>query len=130
MWRQKPDAQEISAYLERVNLPFVSILDKTKNEMSGGEQQRVALVRSLLAKPQVLLLDEVTASLDEANTLLLEQLIRTEWSARAITALFTPCTSRRSCGGSRSPSWFWKPADSAIGDRSGNSRNGRGRDNR
>ena len=36
VWRQKPDPQEISAYLERVNLP-VSILDKTKNEMSGGE---------------------------------------------------------------------------------------------
>ena len=87
VWRQKPDAQEISAYLERVNLP-ASILDKTKNEMSGGEQQRVALVRSLLAKPQVLLLDEVTASLDEANTLLLEQLIRTEWSTRSITVLF------------------------------------------
>ena len=87
VWRQKPDAQEISAYLERVNLP-ASILDKTKNEMSGGEQQRVALVRSLLAKPQVLLLDEVTASLDEVNTLLLEQLIRTEWSARSITVLF------------------------------------------
>ena len=87
VWRQKPDAQGISAYLERVNLP-ASILDKTKNEMSGGEQQRVAVARALLAKPQVLLLDEVTASLDEANTLLLEQLIRTEWSARAITVLF------------------------------------------
>ena len=47
-----------------------------------------ALVRSLLAKPQVLLLDEVTASLDEANTLLLEELIRTEWSVRSLTVLF------------------------------------------
>ena len=87
VWRQKPDAPEIEAYLARVNLP-VAILDKSKNEMSGGEQQRVALVRSLLAKPQVLQLDEVTASLDEANTLLLEELIRTEWSVRSLTVLF------------------------------------------
>ena len=84
---QKPDMFEMRSYLERVNLP-ASMLGKRKTEMSGGEQQRVALVRSLLAKPQVLLLDEVTASLDEENTLVLEKLILEEWASRSLTVFF------------------------------------------
>jgi len=87
VWGQTPTQPEILSYLERVNLP-APILKKTKSEMSGGEQQRVALVRSLLAKPKVLLLDEVTASLDEANTILLEEMIRSEWAAKSLTVFF------------------------------------------
>ncbi len=87
VWGQTPTQPEILSYLERVNLPS-AILKKTKSELSGGEQQRVALVRSLLAKPQVLLLDEVTASLDEANTILLEEMIRSEWAAKSLTVFF------------------------------------------
>ena len=87
VWNQKPDMIEMRAYLERVNLS-ASMLGKRKTEMSGGEQQRVALVRSLLAKPQVLLLDEVTASLDEENTLVLEKLILEEWASRSLTVFF------------------------------------------
>ena len=87
VWGQTPKQPEILSYLERVNLPAL-ILKKTKSEMSGGEQQRVALVRSLLAKPQVLLLDEVTASLDEENTILLEEMIRSEWADKSLTVFF------------------------------------------
>lgn len=87
VWNQKPDIKEVMAYLERVNLP-ASMLSKHKTEMSGGEQQRVALIRSLLAKPQVILLDEVTASLDEENTLVLEKLILEEWASRSLTVFF------------------------------------------
>lgn len=53
---------EAIALLERIGLA-----DKAESyprELSGGQKQRVAIIRSLVMQPQVLLFDEVTASLD------------------------------------------------------------------
>lgn len=49
------------------------IMEVPAQRLSGGEQQRVALARALALKPDMLFLDEATANVDPASTLVIEQ---------------------------------------------------------
>lgn len=61
-----PEPEAFIADLARFGLPQET-LTKSIHELSGGEKQRVSLIRNLQFLPKVLLLDEITSALDDDN---------------------------------------------------------------
>lgn len=71
--------EEINVAKQQAALQYVGLpeayLSKKITELSGGEKQRVAMIRNIMFLPDVLLLDEVTAGLDEENKDIVHNLI-------------------------------------------------------
>ncbi len=68
------DEQDARAVLEKVGLAHR--LKHLPSELSGGEQQRLCIARALINDPELLLADEPTGNLDEANEKIVLELLR------------------------------------------------------
>lgn len=79
------DEEKVINYLEMVNLNQTYI-DKSVNDVSGGEKQRIALLRNLIFPPKVLITDEVTAGLDVENKTIVHKMLA-EFNQRGLTIL-------------------------------------------
>jgi lipoprotein-releasing system ATP-binding protein len=78
-------AERARELLERVGL--AGRADHFPSQLSGGEQQRVALCRALLLEPPLLLADEPTGSLDPESGETVVELLESLQRGRGITAI-------------------------------------------
>lgn len=79
--------EEASAILDRFGLAGKE--DRVVNALSGGEQQRLTIARSLLSAAQIVLADEPTGNLDARNTALVVDCLRIAASAGKIVIVAT-----------------------------------------
>ena len=79
----KPDMDRIEHLFNLLQMPM-DYFNRRNDELSGGEMQRICLIRSLIFEPKILLLDEVTSALDAKNTIVVEGLIE-ELHKRGVT---------------------------------------------
>jgi ABC-type iron transport system FetAB ATPase subunit len=91
------DTEDIANWLTMLHLDR-NVLHSEVSRLSTGEKQRLSLIRVLVNKPKVLLLDEPTASLDLENTIQAERIILTyikEHQAGAIWISHNPEQAKR-----------------------------------
>ncbi len=58
------------------NVGMENFANRTPDTLSGGQQQRIAIARAIVKNPRIILADEPTGNLDEANTLLVMDLLK------------------------------------------------------
>ncbi len=79
------DVDEAFRLLQRVGLDHMC--DKRADELSGGQRQRVGICRALIQNPELLLVDEPTASLDPKTSRQIMRLIRELCAERKLSAI-------------------------------------------
>ncbi|OAM26427.1 MULTISPECIES: ABC transporter ATP-binding protein [Eikenella] len=63
-WSKPQRTARANELLELVRMPPDTYLDRYPHELSGGEQQRIGILRAIAAKPDILLMDEPFSALD------------------------------------------------------------------
>lgn len=81
-------AEKTKDLLEKVGLNSKLYMKRYPNELSGGEKQRIGILRAIIANPKVLLMDEPFSALDPISKVQLQDLIKTLHNEYKMTTVF------------------------------------------
>lgn len=87
-WGKERVASKTVELLEKVGLPASDYADRKPHELSGGEQQRVGIVRAMIGEPKILLMDEPFSALDAISRKQLQALTKNLHKEFGMTTIF------------------------------------------
>ena len=87
-WDKERVGSKTVELLEKVGLPASDYADRKPHELSGGEQQRIGIVRAIIAEPKILLMDEPFSALDAISRKQLQALTKDLHKEFGMTTIF------------------------------------------
>ncbi|WP_430606791.1 osmoprotectant transport system ATP-binding protein [Enterococcus sp. AZ170] len=87
-WSKAKRRERTEELLRKVSLPPEEYLHRKPAELSGGEQQRIGILRAIAAKPDIILMDEPFSALDPISRGQLQLLIKELHKELATTVVF------------------------------------------
>lgn len=87
-WQAAKRHKESDELLEKVGLEALKYKDRYPRELSGGEQQRVGILRAIIAQPKILLMDELFSALDPISRKSLQMLTKSLHKEFNMTIVF------------------------------------------
>lgn len=87
-WSREKRLRAARDLLAQVDLPAASYLHRYPQELSGGEQQRIGILRAIIAQPAILLMDEPFSALDPISRRQLQDSIRRLHQKLKLTIVF------------------------------------------
>ena len=87
-WGKERVASKTVEFLEKVGLPASDYADRKPHELSGGEQQRIGIMRAIIGEPKILLMDEPFSALDAISRKQLQALTKDLHMEFGMTTIF------------------------------------------
>ena len=87
-WTKEQITSKTEELLDKVGLPAAEYANRMPSELSGGEQQRIGIVRAIIGEPKILLMDEPFSALDAISRKQLQELTKALHKEFGMTTIF------------------------------------------